>query len=151
MPQSNFTREQVYAIRDLAAKGVSAPRIIQALGLRCALETVRRVIRRDTHAEVGVGAAERPMVSNRLQGEARQAGDPAPAYHPPVPPDLDEQLRRLDALAPKAEPPPNPLDGGDMPLEGADPEAIIAARKAAMPKTAAELIAEMTGRSGHLD
>lgn len=149
MPSTPLTRAQVYAIRDLAFQGVSAPRIIQALGLPVTVETVRRIIRGESHREVGVGAAERPMASNRLQGEARQEGDPAPAYHPPVPADLDEQLRRLDGLSPRKAP-ANPLDGGDAPAEGDDPEALLAARKAAMPKTAAELIAEMTGRTGAL-
>lgn len=103
MPQSSFTRAQIYAIRDLASQGVSAPRIIQTLGLDCGLETVRRVIRGETHREIGVGGGERPIASNRLQDPPRRAGDPAPAYAPPIPPDLDEQLARLDALAPREE------------------------------------------------
>ena len=99
MPQSKFTRAEIYRIRDLAASGMSAPRIRQAVGRpEIAMETIRRVIRGETHSEVGVGSSERVNVSNRLQGELRAPGDFAPAYHLAEPDGLAEQLAGLDAL-----------------------------------------------------
>lgn len=152
MPSTPLTRAQIYAIRDLGQVGTSAPRIIQQLGLPVGVETVRRILRGESHREVGVGATERPMISNRLQGESRRPGDPAPAYHPPTPPDLAEQLRGLAALQEAglraARPSPSPDDAGALDEEVGDPEALLAVRKAALPKSAAELIAEMVREGG---
>lgn len=99
MPNSPLTRAQIYAIRDRAALGHSAPRIKAELGLGVSLETVRRVIRRDTHAEIGVGSLERSFVSNRLAGESRATGDFAPAYHRPVDAEMEAQVAQAREVA----------------------------------------------------
>jgi hypothetical protein len=77
MPAPLFTREQIYSIRSRFDAGESAASVGQDFP-RASLETLRRIGRRETYREIGVGPAERPLISNRLAGEARQAGDPAP-------------------------------------------------------------------------
>tara|TARA_R110000868_G_scaffold63970_1_gene192588 strand:- start:1580 stop:2074 length:495 start_codon:yes stop_codon:yes gene_type:complete len=120
MSNTPLTRAQIYAIRDRAARGESAPRIKVELSLPVSLETVRRVIRRDTHAEIGVGSLERAFVSNRLAGESRATGDYAPAYHRPVDAEMEAQVAQAREVARamreamRAEvasgPPPDPFD-----------------------------------------
>lgn len=71
MATRNFTREEVLLIREMAARGDSAP-IIAQLFPEVGLETLRRIIRRETYREVGSVARtlERPGVTARLAGEA---------------------------------------------------------------------------------
>ena len=75
-----FTRQQIYEIRARGDGGESAPSILRDFP-RVSLETIRRVIRRDTYREIGAGGAERPMMSNRLVGEHRHAGEALDAWH----------------------------------------------------------------------
>lgn len=74
MGTRNFTREEVLLIREMAARGDSAP-IIAQLFPEVGLETLRRIIRRETYREVGSVAPEieRPSVRARLEGETVDA------------------------------------------------------------------------------
>lgn len=71
MAQREFTREEILLIRAMAARGDSAP-IISRLFPEVGLETLRRIIRRETYREIGDVAIEleRPGVRGRLEGEA---------------------------------------------------------------------------------
>ena len=145
MSNTPLTRAQIYAIRDRAARGESAPRILRELGLPVSLETVRRVIRRDTHAEIGVGSLERAFVSNRLAGESRATGDTVPAYHRPVTQDSPEvaaslAIAREVARAMRESNRAAPPDPFDLPAEaGPTAEAILATH--AQPEAQAPLAA----------
>ena len=76
--RSGLTREDVYQVRYHAKElGWSAPRIWRELVPQVGLETVRRLIRGETHRGVGHGATELAGHSNRLTGETRATGQPA--------------------------------------------------------------------------
>lgn len=166
-----FTRAQIYEIRARAERGESAPSIARDFP-RVGLETIRRVIRGDTYREIGVGASERPMVSNRLAGETRQAGDPAPPYVSPLAAqeaETREHIRRLNAqLGAPAREEDDPVadflaarrqgplahahaSAPALPDEGESPESILARMQAALSRPhidADELLRDMLGREG---
>lgn len=70
MAARNFTRGEILTIRRLAAEGASAPSI-SALFPEVGVETLRRIIRRETYREIGEVAPEleRKQVVARLEGE----------------------------------------------------------------------------------
>lgn len=74
MAQREFKREEILLIREMAARGDSAP-IIARLFPEVSLETLRRIIRRETYREIGdvAAALERPSVRARLEGEPAAA------------------------------------------------------------------------------
>jgi hypothetical protein len=153
MSSTPLTRAQVYAIRDRAAEGHSAPRIREELGLRVSLETVRRVIRRDSHAEIGVGASERAFVSNRLSGESRRTGEPVAPYERPQG-EASEVAASLaiarEVARAMRQAPPDPFDPTSAPEASEGPSAEdILARHASAPtiaplESADELLAQMS-------
>ncbi len=102
MPPPLFTREQIFEIRARFDAGESGASIARDFH-RASLETLRRIGRRETYREVGVGATERPLVSNRLAGEARQAGSPAPTAPAPQPPDFGDLPPLEDLPEPSSE------------------------------------------------
>ena len=133
MPNSPLNRAQIYEIRNRAEQGQSAPRILREMDLPVSLETVRRVIRRDSHREIGVGAGERAFVSNRLSGESRRTGEPVAAYQRTTSPEIEEQLARMREVAAAMRAQPRELgampDPFDLPAEeGPTAEELIAAR-----------------------
>jgi hypothetical protein len=71
MAQREFTRGEILLIREMAAKGNSAP-TISKLFPEVSVETLRRIIRGETYREIGQVAPEleRPAVRGRLEGEA---------------------------------------------------------------------------------
>lgn len=103
MPAPAFTRAQIYAIRARFDAGESAGSI-GADFPRVSLETLRRIGRRETYREIGAGLTERPLVSNRLAGEFRRPGDPAPSAPPPVPREFSDfpELAEIPELSPEA-------------------------------------------------
>lgn len=100
MAAREFTKDEILHIRELAAQGHSAP-IISRLYPEVGLETLRRIIRRETYREIGDVAPQlvRPGVNARLAG----AGEPKPLT------DLErealESLRRLAGEGGEAAPP----------------------------------------------
>lgn len=70
MATRQFTREEILLIREMAGRGEPAP-IIARLFPEVGLETLRRIIRRETYREIGSVAPEleRPSVRGRLEGE----------------------------------------------------------------------------------
>ena len=74
--RSALTREDVYRVRYHSAElGWTAARIWRELVPHVGLETVRRVIRGESHRGVGHGRTELAQHSNRLTGENRATGD----------------------------------------------------------------------------
>lgn len=87
-----FTRAEILTIREMGDQGTPAP-IIARLFPEAGLETIRRIIRRETYREISDVAPEleRPKVVARL------AGEPAPAARVPGPVEAEaiESLNRM--------------------------------------------------------
>jgi hypothetical protein len=86
-----FTRAEILTIRRMADGGTPAP-IIARLFPEVGLETLRRIIRRETYREIGEVAREleRPRVAGSLEGEA-----PATRVPGPVEAEAIEALNRM--------------------------------------------------------
>lgn len=120
MPAREFSRTEIYEIRERALRE-TAPQIARDFP-NVSVETLRRIIRRETYREIGVGPTERPEVSNRLRGEDRAPGDPAP-----TPEEIAASHARI-------------LEEMRQPLPSApDPLAIIRAVRGAPPRDAYDI------------
>lgn len=84
-----FTRAEILTIRQMADQGSSAP-IIARLFPEAGLETIRRIIRRETYREIGDVAPE--LERSRVTG--RLGGEPAPDVRVPGP----VEQEAIDAL-----------------------------------------------------